>query len=214
MLRYLGRTLREAGCRRRERPVHRQGASGCHRHPLLHPRCSGCGAGLDSSLSLLVNGEQVASVPVTSRYSWRYGSYTFTNRPSDGNPRNFFDEVRLKGLHIRKGDQVRVVKGVGQGRCRVLHHRSDRPRGGPGTAPAAGQCPVGDGVRGQGRRRPRRRHRSAPGMHQCRPQPEEGCLDPGGDLCDRRRHEQHPGDLDPGRRHVAYHPGRRSGALQ
>ena len=70
------------------------------------------GAGLDSTLSLLINGKQAATLPVTSRYSWRYGSYTFTNKPGDGNPRNFFDEVRLKGLHIRKGDQVRVQKAA------------------------------------------------------------------------------------------------------
>src|SRR5580658_3883003 len=68
------------------------------------------GVGLDSALSLLVNDKQVATMPVTSRYSWRYGAYTFTNKPSDGNPRNFFDEVRLKGLSIKQGDQVRVQK--------------------------------------------------------------------------------------------------------
>ena len=70
------------------------------------------GAGLDSTLSLLVNGKQIATLPVTSRYSWRYGSYTFTNKPGDGNPRNFFDEVRLKGLSIGKGDQVRLEKAA------------------------------------------------------------------------------------------------------
>jgi hypothetical protein len=73
------------------------------------------GAGLDSSLSLLVNGKDIATLPLTSRYSWRYGSYTFTNRPTDGNPRNFFDEVRLKGLSIRKGDQLRLQKAAKDG---------------------------------------------------------------------------------------------------
>jgi hypothetical protein len=68
------------------------------------------GTGIDSTLALFVNGSQVATLPVTSRYSWRYGSYTFTNKPSDGNPRNVFDEVRCKGLTIAKNDAIRIAK--------------------------------------------------------------------------------------------------------
>ena len=66
------------------------------------------GAGLDSSLSLHVNGARAATLPVTSRYSWRYGRYPFSNKPGDGAPRNFFDEVRLKGLVIHRGDTVKI----------------------------------------------------------------------------------------------------------
>jgi hypothetical protein len=68
------------------------------------------GAGTDSTISLYLNGNFVQKLPVTSKYSWRYGTYPFSNTPSDGNPRNFFDEVRLNGLTINAGDAVRIQK--------------------------------------------------------------------------------------------------------
>jgi hypothetical protein len=68
------------------------------------------GAGTDSTISLYQNGVFVEKLPVTSKYSWRYGSYTFSNNPGDGNPRNFFDEVRTNGLTINAGDTVRLQK--------------------------------------------------------------------------------------------------------
>lgn len=66
------------------------------------------GLGLDSTLGLYVNGKLVQKLPVTSRYSWLYGDYPFTNHPQDGRPRNSYDEVRLQGLSIGRGDLVRV----------------------------------------------------------------------------------------------------------
>src|ERR1035438_6339440 len=68
------------------------------------------GAGADSTISLYQNGSFVQKLPVTSKYSWRYGSYPFSNTPSQGSPRNFFDEVRLNGLTINPGDTVRIEK--------------------------------------------------------------------------------------------------------
>lgn len=68
------------------------------------------GVGTDSTISLYQNGTFVQKLPVTSKYSWRYGNYTFSNKPGDGNPRNFFDEVRLNGLTINAGDKVRIQK--------------------------------------------------------------------------------------------------------
>jgi len=68
------------------------------------------GVGTDSTISLYQNGALVAKLPVTSRYSWLYGSYSFTNRPSAGLPRNFYDEVRTNGLSISAGDVVRLQK--------------------------------------------------------------------------------------------------------
>jgi hypothetical protein len=77
------------------------------------------GAGLDSRLSVSVNGVQAAGSPlaITSRYSWRYGSFPFSNHPTDANPsapatgpRGFYDEVRLKGLAIAPNDVVRIQK--------------------------------------------------------------------------------------------------------
>ena len=71
------------------------------------------GGGIDSSLSLYQNGKRLRAFAVTSRWSWLYGRYPFTNRPGDGSPRNCFDEVRLKDLSIAKGDALRLQKDAG-----------------------------------------------------------------------------------------------------
>ena len=68
------------------------------------------GGGINSSLSLYQNGKLVHNLPVTSRYSWLYGKYPFTNDPKAGKPRDFYDEVRLKGLAIARGDVIRLQK--------------------------------------------------------------------------------------------------------
>ncbi len=69
------------------------------------------GQGMDSTLSLYTNGTFAQELPVTSKYSWLYGSYPWTNSPSAGSPRNFYDEVRLNGLSVNAGDVVRLQKG-------------------------------------------------------------------------------------------------------
>src|SRR5262245_13985031 len=61
------------------------------------------GTGTNYTLSLYTNGVFAEKLPVTSRYSWLYGSYPFTNNPSAGSPRNYFDEVRTNGLAINAG---------------------------------------------------------------------------------------------------------------
>jgi len=71
------------------------------------------GGGIDSAISLYQNGKLVKIVPITSRYSWLYSNYPFTNDPKAGTPRNFFDEVRLKGLSIAKDDVLRLQKDAG-----------------------------------------------------------------------------------------------------
>src|SRR5882724_1723280 len=73
------------------------------------------GVGIDSTISLYTNGVFAQKLPVTTKYSWRYGNYNngqpaFSNNPGDGNPRNFFDEVRAIGLTINAGDTVRIQK--------------------------------------------------------------------------------------------------------
>ncbi len=69
------------------------------------------GLGMDSTISLYTNGAFAQELPVTSKYSWLYGAYPWANDPSAGAPRNFYDEVRLKGLSINPGDLVRLQKG-------------------------------------------------------------------------------------------------------
>ncbi|MCX7002570.1 MAG: glycosyl hydrolase family 28-related protein, partial [bacterium] len=66
------------------------------------------GAGADYTISLYLNGGFVQKIPVTSKYSWLYGWYTFSNNPSDGRARDMYDEARVKSLAISAGDLVRL----------------------------------------------------------------------------------------------------------
>lgn len=66
------------------------------------------GGGTNYTISLYTNGIFAQKLPVTSQYTWLYGSYAFVNTPGSGSPRNFFDEVRLSGLAINPGDTVRI----------------------------------------------------------------------------------------------------------
>jgi hypothetical protein len=70
------------------------------------------GTGANYTLSLYTNGVLAAELPVTSMYSWLYGAYPFANTPSDGSPRNFYDEVRFIGLNINPGDVIQLQKGA------------------------------------------------------------------------------------------------------
>jgi len=70
------------------------------------------GSGTNYTLSLYTNGSFVAKLPLTSRYSWLYGAYPFTNNPGAGLPRNFYDEVRKLDLSINSGDSVRLQKDI------------------------------------------------------------------------------------------------------
>jgi hypothetical protein len=70
------------------------------------------GRGLDASLGVYVAGERLASVPMTSRYGWFYGSYPFTNNPADGKAHHFYDEARLKlPRRLPAGTRVRLMVG-------------------------------------------------------------------------------------------------------
>ncbi len=68
------------------------------------------GGGIDSTLNVYQNGTLIGKLPVTSRRSWLYGTYPFSNEPGEGKPRNFSDEARLKGLALLKGDVLRLEK--------------------------------------------------------------------------------------------------------
>jgi hypothetical protein len=68
------------------------------------------GGGTRSALALYRNDALIQRLLVTSQYSWLYGDYPFTNNPNAGRPRDFYDEVRVKGLSIAKGDVVRMEK--------------------------------------------------------------------------------------------------------
>lgn len=72
------------------------------------------GGGINSRLALFQNGKLLKEVPITSRYSWLYGTYPFTNDPRAGKPRNFYDEVRIMNLAFAKGDIIRLQKTADQ----------------------------------------------------------------------------------------------------
>ncbi len=72
------------------------------------------GAGLTAPLSLYVNGKHRLNLSLTSKYSWVYGSYPYTNNPADGNPHHFFDETRtLLGATLPAGTHVRLQVDAG-----------------------------------------------------------------------------------------------------
>ena len=69
------------------------------------------GTGIDGTLSLLVNGTEAQDLALTSRYAWVYGSYPYTNTPSQGLPHRFFDETRgFFGETLPAGTTVRLEK--------------------------------------------------------------------------------------------------------
>src|SRR5258708_8068666 len=68
------------------------------------------GNGLVSTLGIYKNGNFVQHYKITSRYSWLYGKYPFTNDPGAGNPRHFYDEMRVPDLKIEKGDVIRIQR--------------------------------------------------------------------------------------------------------
>jgi hypothetical protein len=57
------------------------------------------GTGLTATLGVYVGSTRVASLPLTSRYSWAYGNPATTdattNTPGDGYARHFYDEARV-----------------------------------------------------------------------------------------------------------------------
>ena len=68
------------------------------------------GTGTNYTLSLYINTNFVGKLPMTSQYSWLYGSYPFVNTPAPNSSRNFYDEVRTNGLTLNPGDVVRLQR--------------------------------------------------------------------------------------------------------
>jgi hypothetical protein len=71
------------------------------------------GAGLDATLGVHVNGRFAQSLRVTSRYSWYYGQFPWTNNPEDRGRRHLYDDVRLMfGRTLGAGTRVRLQVGA------------------------------------------------------------------------------------------------------
>lgn len=72
------------------------------------------GRGLDATLGVQLGSEEVGRLALTSRLSWFYGDYPFTNRPSDGKPHHVFAETRLLlGRTLPAGAKVRLARLAG-----------------------------------------------------------------------------------------------------
>src|SRR6202035_5644679 len=66
------------------------------------------GTGLTTSLHVLVNGKSAPDLTLTSKYTWFYGSYPFTNNPADLHGHHMYDDVRTTfGRTLSAGTRVR-----------------------------------------------------------------------------------------------------------
>jgi alpha-1,3-glucanase-like protein/F5/8 type C domain-containing protein/CARDB protein/ASPM-SPD-2-Hydin domain-containing protein len=64
--------------------------------------------GYNATISLYVNGTKLGTLPLTSLYTWRYGSYQFVNTPTN-NPFHFYDDYRTwLGSNLPIGAKVRL----------------------------------------------------------------------------------------------------------
>ncbi len=68
------------------------------------------GKGKSSTLAIYKNGKFIQRCKISSRYAWLYGKYPFTNDPAAGDPRHFYDEMRVTGLKIAQGDVIRIQR--------------------------------------------------------------------------------------------------------
>jgi hypothetical protein len=68
------------------------------------------GTGLSNTLAIYKNGKLVQEHKISSRNSWLYGTYPFTNDSSAGVPRHFYDEIRIADLKITKGDLIKIER--------------------------------------------------------------------------------------------------------
>jgi hypothetical protein len=71
------------------------------------------GTGLTAPLSLYVNGMHKQNLTLTSKYSWFYGGYPFTNQPGDGKAHHFYDETRIMLGKLSAGAKVRLQIDAG-----------------------------------------------------------------------------------------------------
>ncbi|MFJ9060487.1 discoidin domain-containing protein [Streptomyces sp. NPDC102409] len=70
------------------------------------------GKGIDATLGTYVNGRFAEPLAVTSRYSWYYGQFPWTNNPADGGRRQLYDDARLMFDHtLPAGSTVRLQVG-------------------------------------------------------------------------------------------------------
>jgi Pectate lyase superfamily protein/F5/8 type C domain len=70
------------------------------------------GSGLTTPLKVYVNGQERPDLTLTSKYTWFYGSYPFTNDPADLHGHHMYDDVRTTlGRTLPAGTRIRFEIG-------------------------------------------------------------------------------------------------------
>lgn len=97
------------------------------------------GGGLEGLAVVSIDGVAVATVTVTSAYSWFYGAYPFTNNPAGGKAHHFYNEARLllDGMHPA-GARVQIEL---QHNSSTSALRASRPAGPAQASPVVPQAP-------------------------------------------------------------------------
>ena len=99
------------------------------------------GTGLTAPLHVLVDGRPGADVTLTSKYTWFYGSYPFTNNPADLHGHHMFDDVRtMFGRTLPAGSRVRFE--IADPSIPVTIDVADFERVAPPAAPPRGSLSV------------------------------------------------------------------------
>ncbi|SFB10387.1 Carbohydrate binding module (family 35) [Cohnella sp. OV330] len=68
------------------------------------------GAGRTETLGLYVNGQFRQKLTLTSKYAWEYGSYPWSNDPTQGSGHRFFDETHALIGDVPAGAKIALVK--------------------------------------------------------------------------------------------------------
>lgn len=71
------------------------------------------GGGTNGTVSLYIDGKKSKALPVSSKYAWVYGPYTYMGKPSDGSPHRYFDESRYLVGEIAAGAKLRLQRDDG-----------------------------------------------------------------------------------------------------
>lgn len=68
------------------------------------------GTGITGPVEVDVDGSKADDLSLTSKYSWYYGGYPFSNSPGAGNPHHFYDDVRtMFDSTLPAGSTVRIT---------------------------------------------------------------------------------------------------------
>lgn len=79
------------------------------------------GVGVEAPISIYINGNKQQELTLTSKYSWVYGSYPWSNDPAQQGAHRFFDESRTQIGELPAGTKLRLqVDQLGAAVYRIL----------------------------------------------------------------------------------------------